>query len=83
MKEIIVPWSVVRWGIHVAYDYYNQAPQQFEYLAKIEDEDLIELETYCRLQINYDTPSLDTELDWSDTLKFVLIEREYRQSQDY
>lgn len=83
MKEINVPWSAVRGGIHLAYDYYKDEPQQFDYLANMNIKDLQELETYCRLQINYNSPCREEELSWDDILRLVLIELCYKQSQTY
>lgn len=74
-----VPWDSVRNGIHLAYNYVEDIPQDFGFISAIEDEDLENLETYCRLQIQYNTPVLKNELDWGDILRFILIEIEYRE----
>jgi len=83
MTEINVPWSVVRRGIHLPYDYIEGEPQQFDFLYNISDDDLALLERHCLVQRHYDLDPTEGELDWSDVYKFVLVEREYRQGQEY
>ena len=78
-QEIRVPWSEVRKAIHLPYNYVQDIPQDFDFISLIEDEDLKDLEVYCRLQIQYENESSDNELDWSDILRFILVEQSYRK----
>ena len=79
MTEQLVPWSVARNGVFIPYDYKDDEPYDFTFISSIDNKDLKELEIYCRLQIQYGTPKPKHELlDWSDLLKFVLVEMEFR-----
>lgn len=81
MIDPLIPWSVARLGIFVPYDYVEDEPMDFTFISSIPTDELKELEIYCRLQIQYDTPKPKHELlDWGDLLRLILIEKDYREN---
>lgn len=83
MRDIQIPWSVAREGIHLGYEYIQNEPHQFDYICNLDDDDLVLLESHVLLQRHYNIDTPKGELDWSTIYKLILIEKSYRQKQEY
>lgn len=74
-----IPWYVARKGIHIGYAYIDQEPTQFGFICEIDTEDLEELKDYAVLQRHYEEEAVEF-LDWSDIVKLILIELDFRNA---
>lgn len=83
MRDIQVPWSVVREGIHLAYEYIQGEPHQFDYICNLSDDDLLLLESHVLLQRHYEIDAPKGDLDWSTIYKLILIEQDYRKGLEH
>lgn len=74
-----MPWEIARKVIHIGYDYdEDNIPSQYGFLCEISDEDLNTLNKHAVLQRHYDNVKTDDLIDWSDLIKIVVIEQEFR-----
>lgn len=74
-----VPWGVVRNAIHLGYDYIEEEPSQFDFISQIPTVDLKQLYNHAILRRHYENELIDALYDWSDLIKFIMIELNYRE----
>jgi len=79
-KHDNVPWNVVRDVVHLGYDYVLGEPSQFDFISEIPDNDLEELKVYAELQRHYEEDYDDGPGDWTDIVKLICIEIDFRES---
>ena len=83
MKEINVPWSVVRKTVHLGYDYIFDEPAQFDFICNIPLKELSDLYTYSLVQKQYLEKKKFykpiNEIDWSDQVKLLVVELQFRE----
>ena len=77
-KHYNVPWNVVRDVVHLGYDYVLGEPSQFDFISDIPNEELEELRKYAELERHYDHKYPDGPSDWTDIVKLIVVEQEYR-----
>ena len=78
MYNPVIPWSEIRKLVDIEY-----LPDIYEYIHKIPCEDLKEFEDYCLMQ-RYEQEQFGykfnkQEAEWTDKLKVVMVEREFRR----
>ncbi len=85
MNQLVVPWREVRELVDLEY-----LPDIYEYLPNIKTSDLEKYHRFCLLKrqeeelytVNKKRPRR-REKDWSYILKLIVMELEYRTSQEY
>lgn len=77
-RHFNIPWNVARKVIHIGYDYIAEEPSQFDFISEIDSNDLGELYAHAILRRHYGEELIDAPCDWSDLIKLIMVELEYR-----
>ena len=77
-KHYNVPWTAVRNVVHLEYDYLCDEASQFDFISEIPDSELQELKEYATLQRHYDKEYEHGPCEWSDIIKLICIEQDWR-----
>jgi hypothetical protein len=78
-RHFNVPWSAVRKFIHIGYDYVQEEPSQYDFISQIPSSDLKELYNHAILRRHYGDEFIDAPYDWSELIKLLMTELEYRE----
>lgn len=79
-KHFNVPWDVARKVIHIGYDYIAEEPSQFDFIFQITTDDLRTLYNHAILRRHYGEKLIDAPCEWSDLIKLIMVELDYREA---
>lgn len=79
-NEFSVKWVIAREVIHLAYDYNNGGPTQWDYISNLDSEDLDSLLDFYELQKYTKKVNTENALNWHEVKQLVKSEIKYREN---
>lgn len=73
-------WVLVREVIHLAYDYQQNSATQWDYISKLELDDLNSLLDYYKLQKYTKKINIENSLKWIELIQIIQLEIKYREN---